>query len=382
MASMRRFAFVTASVIGGGCSIFTDLGGFDEAPTTIIAPPPDGSSSGDANAVVDAPVGASDATSDAGIDSAPIAARYGRALKVSTAATASSSTTACTTLGAEVIAVAVSAGKMRADLADLRVYGPSLAEVSRTVDPLPGGRAYLCFALQTPIAANGSASYEMRYGDANATPGPVNGVWPFVDDFDVLPAGPKWSVRGTPSVVNGRLKLPAGAVTSIVTAPGADGVPIDAELLLSVQLSNPTSVALTKDAGNAEDYFFWWFGFQRYGDFAEGEPWMVFIGRDVGNVKAENKQNGSGGGPCATTCADSNYGQTDKPRVYRIDRHANGVVFTYDDDKTFAPLGASGDMAILIRNSLAASDIFVDWVRARPIAWPEPTISVGDEKTF
>lgn len=73
---------------------------------------------------------------------------------------------------------------------------------------------------------------------------------------------------------------------------------------------------------------------------------------------------------------------TDATRIYRIDRHESGVMFTYDDGKTSSALGASGDMAILIRNSLAASDIFVDWIRARPLVWPEPTVAVGAEKTL
>jgi hypothetical protein len=373
---MRRFAFVTASVIGGGCSLFTDLGGLDEAPTTVVV-----AADASETATTDAPVGG-DATFDAGIDSAPITARYTRAVTITTAGEGTSTTTACTVLGSELVAAAVNAGKMRADLADLRVYDPVGVEVSRTADPLPSGRAYLCFALTSVISNGASATYELRYGDPLATPAPTSGVFPFVEEFDVVPAGPRWSVRGSPSVVNGRLKLPAGALTSILALPGSDGIPTKASLVLSVQLTNPTSAALAKDAGNTEDYFFWWFGFQRYGDFAEGEPWMVFIGREVGGVVAENKQEGASTGPCATLCADTNYSQNDKTRIYRIDRHEGGVVFTYDDGKSFSPLGASGDMAILIRNSLATSDMFVDWVRARPIAWPEPTVAVGPEKTF
>jgi hypothetical protein len=377
---MRRFAFATASVIAGGCSLFTDLGGLDEAPTTIVGGP-DGSSTGDVVTTTDA--GGNDAPSDAGIDSAPITPKYLRAITIANGASESipAGNSVCTVLAADVVSVAVNAGKMRGDLADLRVYGPNRTEVSRTVDALPSGRAYLCFTLEVAIANGGSATYEMGYGDPNATPGPTNGVFSFVDEFDTVPAGPKWSIRGTPSVTNGRLKLPAGAVTSILTPPGTDGIPLQASIVLSVQITNPTSQALPKDAGNTEDYFFWWFGFQRYGDFAEGEPWMVFIGRDPGSIRAENKQTGASG-PCLTTCVDTAYGLNDGKRIYRIDRHANGVVFTYDDGKSFAPSGASGDMAILIRNSLATSDMFVDWVRGRPIVWPEPTVGVGPETTL
>lgn len=380
---MRRFAFVTASVIGGGCSLFTDLGGLDEPPPNVTVTP-DGASTEDAIApTTDAPSG-TDAPFDAGIDSAPIAAKYARTVAVTNVASdpIPAGNAACTVLAADVVSAAVTAQKMRADLADLRVYAPTGKEVSRTADVLPGGRAYVCFTLETAIANGASAIYEMRYGDRNATPAPTHGVFPFVDEFDTMPTGPKWSTKGNPSVANGRLKLPAGAVTSILTPPGSDGVPISASLVLSVQIANPTSAAVSKDAGNAEDYFFYWFGFQRYGDFAEGEPWMVFIERDIGSIKAENKQTGASAGPCATTCAGSNVGQSDKSRIYRIDRHLSGVLFTFDDGQTFAPQGTSGDMAIMIRNSLAASDMFVDWVRARPLVWPEPAMAVGAEKTL
>lgn len=379
---MGRHAFVAASVGIAGCSLFTDLGGFDEAPTTVLVP--DGSSAGDSDTPSNDGSTGADVAVDAGVDSAPITAKYARSLTVTNTAepTIAAGNAACTVLASDVVSAAVTNGKMRADLADLRIHGPSGNEVSRTADLLPQGRAYVCFTLEQAIAKNGAATYEMRHGDPNATPAPAGGVFPFVDDFDVVPSGPKWSTRGTPSVVNGRLKLPAGAVTAIATAPGADGVPTNASMVVSMQVVNPTSNALAKDAGNAEDYFFWWVGFQRFGDFAEGEPWMVFIGREVGGIRAENKQNTSGGGPCATPCSDVTYGLTDATRIYRIDRHEGGVVFTYDDGKTFAPLGASGDLAIMIRNSLATSDIFVDWVRARPIVWPEPTVAVGAEKAL
>ena len=95
-----------------------------------------------------------------------------------------------------------------------------------------------------------------------------------------------------------------------------------------------------------------------------------------------NKQQTSGAGPCSTTCAGPQYPLDDKTHIYRIDRFLGGVVFTYDDGSSFFPLGSSGDMAILIRNSLASSDMFVDWVRARPIVWPDPTVAVAAEKTL
>ena len=68
--------------------------------------------------------------------------------------------------------------------------------------------------------------------------------------------------------------------------------------------------------------------------------------------------------------------------LYRIDRWSGGVRFILDDGTAFDAAGSNGDMSIMIRSFLAQSDVQVNWVRARPIVWPEPAVVIGPEKAL
>lgn len=362
----RSIGIVSCVAAAGGCSLLVDLNGFaDGEPAAVDA--------ADASALPDASGDA--APDDAGIVDPPIDATLARTLVVHNGASVPvpAGNAACALLAADVTA------RMRPDLADARVAGAA-GPTPRTADPLPFGRAWLCFRLEGAIPPGATASYELRYGDPDAAAPSTAGVFPFVDEFDVAPSPPRWAVRGAPVLEDGAVKLPAGIVNGLVTGAGADGIDASASLMMAVRLTNPVSPSLPVDAGNAGDYFFW-FGFQRFGDFVETDPWTVFIQRTSGAIHAEHKQGGTGS-PCSDGCGGGDRALDGAMHVYRIDRGPDGARFFFDDGTTWDGEGTNGDMAVMIRSSLSSSDMFVDWVRARPIVWPEPDVAVGPEKAL
>ena len=56
--------------------------------------------------------------------------------------------------------------------------------------------------------------------------------------------------------------------------------------------------------------------------------------------------------------------------------------FLYDDGTVFEAAGGDGDLSIMLRNWAVTSDMHVDWVRARPIVAPEPTLTAGAEESM
>lgn len=372
---MRGYAFVATSVVIGGCSLFTDLGGLDDpAPVTSIVVADSGTP--------DTSAGANDASSpsaDATPDAKPANTRYARTLTLTAAADGNkldAGYTYCARLPAGVINTAITEGKLRSDLGDLRIHGAN-GPIETVVDVLGVGRAEVCFELERVIGPGATDSYELRYGDSIAQL-PVVDRTKFFSFHDAF-TGPKvdtdkWLVWGTPEIANGRLELRKGAEHGITTVAANDDVPVEASLEIRAEVPAPSANALVRDAGT----FYYWLGFQHAGDFDAYYPWEVFIARGKFMIQPEVMTES---GACVSICTQSYTVQTTAPRIYRIDRTASAVTFMYDDDTTYVAPQAAGDLSIMIRSFLSDGDLYVYWVRARPLV-VEPMLSIGDEKTL
>jgi hypothetical protein len=194
-------------------------------------------------------------------------------------------------------------------------------------------------------------------------------VFDFFDGFDGTTISSRWLVRGPVAVGGGRLTLPKGTAQSAITTPAAtDGVPVSASLEIRARVPNPSS-----GAGGSD--FYWW-GFQRSGDFNLDLPFSIFYG-GVGTI---TDWHGSISGACTSSCVDPALPQSAAFRVYRIDRTGDGARFTFDDGVQRTSAGPTGDLSVMVRNFLVDSDIEVDWVRARPLIWPEPDVTLAEER--
>lgn len=67
--------------------------------------------------------------------------------------------------------------------------------------------------------------------------------------------------------------------------------------------------------------------------------------------------------------------------MYRIDRSGDRVSLVADDGSNFSATGSNGNMSVMIRSYMPASDLIVDWVRVRPSSTLETTLAFGDEET-
>ena len=352
---------------GVGCSLFTDLGGFDEGEGVTTQPTPD--------AGADAP-GAEDAPGDAEVDAGGYRPRYqGRFSITNNASVAMPASFPVCAYGLKALDL-VTAGKLRADFGDLRIFGAT-GERRRVIDVRAGGVTVTCFRTDRPIAPGGKdEGYVVRYGDPNMAPPPPAevDVFTFWDGFDGTSLSAKWLTFGAPKVAGGVLTLPAGE-HGVTTVAALDGVPLAASLELRVKVADPDSDPVPRDGGT----FYYWFGFQHKGDFEASQPWSIFVARGKGQIHAEHK---TVSGSCEPGCGDVYYPQRTDFRVYRIDRTEAAVGFLYDDGKAWIAEGSNGDESIMIRNWLAASELQVDWVRARPIVEPAPTISAAEEEVL
>lgn len=267
-------------------------------------------------------------------------------------------------------AVAVGA-KAQADLRDVRVVGPTGRHHPRAIDVHESGIVTVCFRLGRAIGAGATdTGYALHYGDPKAGAFPMGyaDVFDFYDGFSGAAVDTAlWNIRGTVTVGNGNLVLGPGD-TGVASKPSSDRVGLEASLEVRVRVLDPTS-----DGTNG---FFYWFGFQRYGDFDADQPWSVFIARIAGAIVAEHK---TLTGPCQAVCASSATPQTTAFRTYRIDRRPSGVAFTHDNGTPFAATGDNGDMAVVLRNFLTKSTLEIDWVRARPLLPADPEAKLGDE---
>ena len=267
---------------------------------------------------------------------------------------------------------AISSGKMRSDLNDLRVKGSS-GERDRLVDA-PGmsqsGTRVVWFSLASSIAATATdTTYAITYGVPNAPAPPADGsnVFTFYDDFVGSALDPHWITQGTVNVANGLVTLPHGgfgALTTLAQLPTST-------CEFRAKITDPSS-----DPDNNTG-FYYWFGFQHQGDFDASEPWVLWIARGKTGIGAEDQADGCLPNGCSNTPGT----QTTSFRLYSIERQPTQTIFGIDGTPWTTPATNDQALSLMIRNYLVTGDLVVDWMRSRTRIYPEPTVTLGAEQT-
>jgi hypothetical protein len=323
---------------------------------------------------------AADAASDAGIDAPASAYLYRRRITIQNAATTAlpAGFTIRLTLGT-TIATLLAEGKVKADLSDLRVIGDgSLGERDRIVDPATGpAPPAVSFSLVVPIAAGAtSTDYALYYGAPAADAAPANGsaVFALYDDF-ASGISSVWLQNDAPATSSGKLVLRAGRTDALTTNASSDGVPIVSAVELLVTVADPNSDPTTQPEGT----FYYWFGYQRTGNFTATDPWILWIARGKNVVRTEQKSPVG----CETECAAANLAQNTATHYYAIERDPDRTRFYRDGTlATTTTVTNSTDYSIMVRNYMATSDIQIDWIRARARVTPEPVVTLGAEQAL
>ncbi len=379
-AGQRRIgAFVVLGVWGAvaGCTLFEPLSGLS------------GSGSGDDGGGSDGPLGGDaldstqgdDTTGDARPQDGPSSgdvqgsdastSGFQRALTVTAADALSASYVVGFQLDTKSL---VSQGKMRADLNDLRVFDPKGTELDRVVDT--GTPSFVWFAITRPIASGASDTYALHYGNPSAGAAPASGgaVFSFYDDFPGTALGSQWVTLGSPTVSGGTVRLHAWDADaspnpdSMRTNPQSDNVQAASWLQIDLTVTNPAS------APDSTNGFFYWFGFQRQGDFTPSLPWDLWISRTKNQVWAEDVDVDASFTGNALT-------QDTQPHVYVVARAPSSTSFYRDGVEAYtAPYPDAVDYALMLRNWMQTSDVVVSLVRDRPLVDNEPTVTVGAEK--
>ncbi len=351
-----RCGITGATIFVSACSFTTDLTGFASAPPAAT---PDGRGGPAAPPL-------------------PPASGLSRTLSIENTSTATlpAEHTVCMDVDGTTVQALLSAKSLRSDFGDLRVHGPS-GERLRVVDQRGGGRLVVCFRIERPIAPGATDDgYTLRYGAPDLSPPPPaeDAVFAFFDGFDSRLSS-DYEVRGTPIVQDGALHLPAGTnEPGIATRAATDAVPIAASFEIRVRVTNPSSRGLGIGGTN----LYYWFGFHGQGVEnlnAAGPPYTVFYADAAGSIRpVHERQSGACADPPCTGVARV---QTADFQTYRVDRTATSVRFVWDDGAPVELSGSNGDTSLLVRSFLRDGDVIVDWIRARPLISPEPTITLG-----
>lgn len=357
-----RLRLVVACVLAtAGCGLFPSLDGLTGSAD---ADPIDAQNDvGDAFAKPDG---------DAAIDVPPAPGHYKRVITIVN--NASTALPAYYTIGvpfpAGDLGLAVGSGKMRSDYNDLRVVGAA-GERDRMLDssPLP---SVVWFSIASPIAAGATdTSYAITYGDPNAGPAPTNGaaIFAFYDDFSGSAVDTNiWMTQGGTSVAGGLLTLPQGQMGALTTTAQDSHSTVE----MRVKITDPTSPP-DNNSG-----FYYWYGFQHTGDFTADAPWVLWIARSESIVGGEDQ-----GGSCSANCTTPTWPQDKLFHIYGVERAPTLTNFDLDGvTKATSTTTNDGALSLMIRSYLPSSDVVVDWVRAHPVIYPVPTVTLGQEQPF
>ncbi len=273
--------------------------------------------------------------------------------------------------------------KLRADVADLRIFGAT-TERDRLFDAAPPGQSpALWFALEDALAPSSSVDYWLYYDypNAQAAPADPTRVFPFYDDFSSTTLDPHWVATGAPLLSGSFLILRQAHDDGVRSDYATDGVDVNSAFEAAASITSLASAPTNPDGGNGP--FQYWLGYQERDSFVTGEPWSVWIARGtMSDTIQPEDEDGTPGSACDNNCfPNSPSTQTTAERVYRIERAAAETRFFLDGALIYtAPAGATGDYSLMLRNFMATADLRVDWVRVRSLATPEPSVTVGAEQ--
>jgi hypothetical protein len=276
------------------------------------------------------------------------------------------------------LATLVAEGKVKADFSDLRVIGDgTLGERDRIIDP-PGGLAPVAvnFSLMLAVPAGTSMDYALYYGSSSPGVAPANGsaVFPVYDDFTSGIAS-FWIQNDGPITSGGKLVLRAGHADALTTNAASDKLPIVSAVELVANVIDPTSASTVQATGS----FWYWFGYQRTGDFTETDPWIIWIARGKSTIHGEQKSPVG----CEAECDGPQVAQDTASHYYVIERDPSATRFYLDNNLSYTDSDSNtADYSVMVRNFMATSDLDFDWVRARPRTSPDPTITLGAEETL
>jgi hypothetical protein len=266
---------------------------------------------------------------------------------------------------------AIASATVRADLADVQVLDGNGTEIPRVIDGQAGALSALWFPLAASIAPGMlDSQYTLIYGnpaDSNAIADGTR-VFQLYDDFAGSALGLVWLVQGSPQVANGELTLLAGTSgDGIGTQPATDGVPTIASVEFRVRIT---------DLNSAPNNFYYWFGFQT--PFLANPPYTNWVARSAATIEGDHATTSA---PCNVVCPTAPIAQTSAYRIFRVDRLADRQVFWADGSiASMVMQPTTMDIGVEIRNYAVTSAVVVDWVRARGIADPEPTVVLGPEQ--
>jgi hypothetical protein len=279
------------------------------------------------------------------------------------------------------------ASKVRADLDDVRVFGdlPD-GEHHRIVDLAPPGQTRaLWLKLIHPIAAGASdTSYSIYYGNVAAAGPPADGaqVFALYDGFDsgTTPNTMIWVVNGTPTVGGGVLTLHNNTDDAVRTNVGGDNVPALSVVEWRSAVTDPASNGQVTGLGT----FWWWVGYQHNDNtFVASAPWVIWIQRAAGSVRAERYVPAPDGTNCTVDpmCDGTALSLDTANHWYRIERTAANTYYYFDGVQSYMIGDPNNiDYSIMIRNYAVTSELQVDWIRARIRAETEPTVAIGAEQ--
>jgi hypothetical protein len=179
-----------------------------------------------------------------------------------------------------------------------------------------------------------------------------------------------------------KLTLRANHLDAITLKPSSDLVPLVSSLEMMVAISDPNSDPTTQPEGT----FYYWFGFQHSGDFTASDPWSVWIARGKGQLHGEQKSpNGCDMNsiPAVPECDGPYINQDTAMHFYTIERDTNVTRFYRDGLLSYGTATVTNtDLSPMFRNFAAASQLTVDFVRARARVSPDPTVTVGAEENL
>jgi hypothetical protein len=313
---------------------------------------------------------------DAGPDS-DVPLRYRQKLTITNGATTALPTGYTIRIAMPAMRGLLDQHKVKPDLSDLRVRRGG-TEIDRIADLDAGAvPATISFALQAPIAAGATTTdYELHYGGANAAPALAKGtnVFPVYDDF-ASGIATTWIKNDAPAAVDGKLVLRAGHTDAVTTNAATDNLPAISAIELVATVTDPTSNGTT--VGN--ETFYYWFGYQRAGDFTAAAPWALWISRTKGAMRGE--QQSPVGCEAQGQCDGTDAAQNTAPHYYVIERDPKATRFYRDGALSYtATVSNDADYAVMIRSYLVTSDVQIDWIRARARVSPEPTVAASPEE--